>query len=425
MTFQKTFYLSQILGRKIFDAQDNYLGKIKDLLIDIQSIHADNIPQIKPRLIGVKLKKNNIIRYISYDTVDISKFKGRYSVSCKQDVDLSEDSISNSLKLNANILDKQIVDINGRKLVRVNDIRIVIISSGAYVIAVDVGIEGMLRRIDIARPLQKLFSIFKLSLPSKFILWDDVETIDHSSHNIKLSKTSSKLHRLHPSDLADIIEDMGRKSKTNIFSSLDDEKAADVLEELEPHVQVDIIESLPVHKAADVLEKMPANEAADIIDELEEEKAEQLLKEMESESSEEVRELLEYPDYTVGSIMTTDYLSFRDNHTVEDALQIIRQNKPEYDLLYNLFITDTNEKLIATLSLRDLVVSEPQTELNQIMKKKPVKVKDMDRIDTLAEITSKYNLLAIPVINEDDILLGMVVIDDIVEDLVNKGRTNK
>jgi Mg/Co/Ni transporter MgtE len=210
-----------------------------------------------------------------------------------------------------------------------------------------------------------------------------------------------------------------------VFAALDEEKAADVLEELETDTQVHIIENLPVEKVADVLEKMPADEVADILDALEDEKAELLLKEMEVDSSKEVRELLEYPEDTVGSIMSTEVLSFSKNFTVDDVIRDLRTKKPEAEELYNLFVTNEKEKLIATFSLRDLVVSDPTVTVEQIMKPSPVSLYDTQKLDEIAENISKYNLLAIPVVDRNDILQGMVVIDDVVEDLINKRRTNK
>ena len=189
-----------------------------------------------------------------------------------------------------------------------------------------------------------------------------MEAVDFSNLNIKLSKSYSKLQTLHPSDLADIIEELGKKSSADVFSALDEEQAADVMEELETDAQLHLIESLPVEKVADVLEKMPADEVADILDELEDEKAELLLNEMESDSSEEVRELLEYPHNTVGSIMFTDVLSFKQNDTVEDVIRELRNRKPEASELYNLFVTNEHEELIAAFSLRDLVVAEPNQQ---------------------------------------------------------------
>jgi hypothetical protein len=242
------------------------------------------------------------------------------NVTCTKLIELSADEVDNGLLLVENILDKQIVDLNGRKLVRVNDVRLATLPSGTYAIAVDIGIDGILRRIGIAGPIKRLLSIFRISIPTRFILWDDVQAIDFSNLNIKLSKSYARLQTLHPSDLADILEDLGKESSTSVFSALDEEKAADVLEELETDAQIHIVESLPVTKMADVFEKMPADEVADIIDELEDDKAELLLREMEEESSQEVRELLEYDDDLVGSIMTTDYLSFSSNKTVEEVL---------------------------------------------------------------------------------------------------------
>jgi Mg/Co/Ni transporter MgtE len=197
------------------------------------------------------------------------------------------------------------------------------------------------------------------------------------------------------------------------------------LEELEPYAQAQVIESLSVSKAADLLEKMPADEVADLFDELEDDKVEELLNEMEKESSEEVRELLEYDKDEVGSLMTTDFMSFHKTTTVEATLQALRTEKPEADMIYSLFVLDENERLVATVSLRDLVISQPEMTLSEIMNTEFISVKDEDQIDTLAMIILKYDLLAIPVVDANKILTGMVVIDDIVEDLMLKGKTKK
>ena len=218
---------------------------------------------------------------------------------------------------------------------------------------------------------------------------------------------------------------MGSASRAKIFEALDEERAADVLEEMEPYAQAQLIESLSIEKVADVLEKMPADEVADLLDTLEDEKAEQILNEMEKDSSEEVRELLEYESKEVGSLMTTDILSFHETMTVEDTLNELRRQKPEADVLYLMFVIDENEKLIATISLRDLVISGPQMKISEIMNKDIISVQDEDKVNTLGEIIEKYDLLAIPVTDAENTLLGMVVIDDIVEDLMDKGKTKK
>ena len=425
MTPQITFYASQIIGSKIIDQNGKYIGKVADIIVNTAQPGITYEEAFRPVIVGLKTKINGEVRFLDYNFIKIQTDRKRYTFMCSQIVLLTETVLENGLPLGKNIIDRQIVDINGRKLVRVNDVRMVSIASGTYAIAVDIGTEGLLRRLGIGDLVNKMLSIFKLTLPTQFILWDDVEAFDTSNFNIKLSHTSSKLQLLHPSDLADIIEEMGVHSRTKIFESLDEEKAADVLEEMEPHAQAQIIESLSIGKAADVLEKMPADEVADLFDELEDETVELLLNEMEKESSEEVRELLEYEDKEVGSLMTTDYLSFRESMTIEETLNELRIQKPEADMIYSLFITDEEEKLIATVSLRDLVISLPTMTLAEIMNRQIIAVNDEDKVDTLGAIISKYDLLAIPVTDSQNTLVGMVVIDDIVEDLMLKGKTKK
>jgi len=423
MTAQITFYLSQIIGGKIYDADGDRIGKIYDVIINLSSPAVPPDESFRPIVTGIKTKINGKLRFLKFRHFEISRIEKKFIFSCKQIIDLDEKEFENTLFLKRNVLDKQIVDINGRKLVRVNDIRLACVPSGTYAIAVDIGMEGLFRRMGVSEPFKKFLKIIKRSLPSQFILWDDVQTVDHSNFNIKLSHSSNKLHTLHPSDLADIIEEMGRTSRTKVFESLDEEKAADVMEELEPYAQAQIIESLPIGKAADVLEKMPADEVADLLDELEDERAEQLLNEMEKESSEEVRELLEYSRNEVGSIMTRDFISFQETMTVEETLNELRKQKPEQDVIYSLFVTNKDERLVATVPLRNLVISEPTLPLKKIMEKNAIFVYDDDKIDSLAEIISKYNLLAIPVTDRKKKLEGMVVIDDIVEDLLDRRKT--
>lgn len=425
MTSQITFYLSQIIGSRIYDLNGNGLGKVIDIIVDTNQQSTKNKKSFRPIIVGIKTKINGKISYLDFGSIKIESKLRSFSFICDK-LDFLSDSVINScLPLAKNILDRQIVDINGKKLVRVNDIRMVSIPSGTFAIAVDIGTEGLFRRLGADDWVNDILRLFKLSLPTRYILWNDVEAFDSSNYNIKLSNSTNKLQHLHPSDLADIIEDMSVQSRTKVFESLDEEKAADVLEEMEPYAQAQLIENLSIGKAADVLEKMPADEVADLLDGLEKETVELLLKEMENESSQEVRELLEYEDKEVGSFMTTDYLSFRKDMTIEDTLDKLRILKPEADRIYSLFITDIDEKLIATVSLRDIVVSKPNMILSDIMNTNFISVKDDDKIDILGSIISKYDLLAIPVTDENNALLGMVVIDDIVEDLMSKGKTKR
>ena len=422
MTSFTTFYLSRVIGEKVFDTNGKIIGIVKDLLIDSD---AKNHSLGRPLVNGIIIKSNNRFAFYSFQYFQIEKVNGKIKVSCTQLTELPTDIINSNLYLGESVLDKQIVDIDGHKLVRVNDVRLVSLAEGTFAVAVDISIEGLLRRIGIAKFFKFILSFLGTAIPARFILWEDVEAIDSTNLNIKLSKSYAKLHTLHPSDLADIIEDLGKKSSTEVFLALNEEKAADVLEELETETQVHILESLSIEKAADILEKMPADEVADILDNLETDQVELLLKEMEKDSSREVRELLDYPDNSVGSIMSTEILSFNENKTIEDVLNSLRTKKPDFETLYNFFVTNEKDVLLATFSLRDIVISPPGLQINQIMKPSPVHLCDHQKIDDIAEIISKYNLLAVPVVNSNHVLQGMVVIDDIIEDLINKRRTNK
>jgi magnesium transporter len=423
MTSLTTFFLSGIIGKEVFGADGDAIGVIRDLLVN--SVPSGQNDPNQQLVTGIKLKIDKETKFYSFNAFRVVKAREMLNVTCSGFIELSNDEIINGLLLVENILDKQIVDLNGRKLVRVNDVRLATLPAGTFAVAVDIGIEGLLRRIGISIPIKKILSLFKVNIPSKYILWDDVQAIDFSNLNIKLSKSYAKLHTLHPSDLADILEDLGKKSSTSVFSALDEEKAADVLEEMETQTQIQIIESLPVNKAADVLEKMPADEVADILDEMEDEKAEMLLKEMDSESSQEVRELLEYPENSAGGLMTTDVLSFRSELTVDEIIRELRLKKPEPSELYTLFVTEKNDELVGTFNLRDLIIAQPETTVGEIMKSEPVFLYDNQKIDDIAETISKYNLLAVPVVDHENLLQGMVVVDDVIEDLINKRRTNK
>jgi CBS domain-containing protein len=405
------FYLSRILNNKVF-CDNKSIGRLLDIGIDINS----NIPNI----IIAKIKMNKGIKYLSWKSFNVRKISGQYQLNVKKIEYVEPDK--NIYFLVKNILDKQIIDINGRKVVRVNDIRLTQTDNELLVIAVDIGIEGILRRLAIAKPLKKFLKIFNINISSKLILWRDIAALIQSNENIMLSTTYEKLSTLRPSDLADIIENIDSKTGIAIFSSLDDARAADVLEELEKESQINILKTLSKQKVADILEEMPADEVADVLDDLNKDMVEELLNKMEKDVSSEVRELMEYPDNTVGSLMTTDFIDFKESDTVEQTINRLRELKPESDVIYYLYVVDSKDKLTGVVSLRDLVISEPDTKLSEIMDNKPIYVKDMDSIESLIKIETKYNLMAVPVVDDNMVLRGTVIITDIIYELLKNRR---
>ena len=405
----RTFYLSRIIGQYLYFDNDSRIGKIQDIVVSLNFM--------RPKVVALQVRTKHGSQLIDFDKVRITKEDGQYTMHCSELVTYTPDA-SACKPLKKTVLDRQIVDINGRKVVRVNDLRLAVLEDGTYLIAVDVGMEGLLRRLGVAKLLVCLLKPFGVSVPNHLILWDEVETVDTGRTGIRLSSEVSNIGRLHPSDVADIIDSLDRNAQMAVFRSLDHEKAADVLEELEPETQASVLEMLPLEHAADLLESMPSDEVADILDGLNDEKAQALLDEMEDEASDEVRELMEYEDDSVGSIMSKDFIFFNENQTVADVFASLRQSRPESDSIYYLYIVNDEGQLVATVSLRDLIISDPDSTLSMIMSANIISVLDTDRIEAIVEIIDKYNLLAVPVTDDDQKLLGIVIINDVVYSLL-------
>ncbi|MBP2032840.1 CBS domain-containing protein/sporulation protein YlmC with PRC-barrel domain [Clostridium algifaecis] len=405
----KSAYLSRLLGNNIYINKTQILGTLKDLAVDV------NFKNPKVTVAEVKTKEGT--KFIDFDNISVSKEKGQYILVCNK---VQNKDLGNYMLLKKYVLDKQIIDVNGRKVVRANDVRLVILSSGMFIAAVDIGMEGLLRRIGIAKPLKRLG--FKVS--SKLMLWDEIQAA-FTSKDILLSKSYNKLHTLHPSDLADIIEDFDVNTGAIIFSSLDNAKAADVLEELEESVQVNLLRTLSTDKAVDVLEEMPSDEAADALDGLDENKAEELLNNMEKEASDEIRELMQYKEYLVGSLMNTDFISCPSDYTVGDVINDICQSTEEIDEFYYVYVVSDINKLVGSISLKDLIVSNSDKKLENIMNKEVIYIKDIDKINDLVKSIIKYNLFAIPVVDEQMRLIGNVSINDVLYEVTKYNKKYK
>jgi magnesium transporter len=404
-----SIYLSRILNNKVYTKDNKVIGTLKDLGVSLESAN--------PKVMVAKVKNKKGIVCIKWEHISISKVRGQYNLVCSK---IEEKPLEGYMLLKRYVFDKQIIDVNGRKVVRVNDIRMVSLSSGFFVVAVDIGMDGLLRRIGLAKPLKKV----GFNLSSKLMLWNDVQTISNSL-DLKLSKTYNKLTTLHASDLADIIEDFDTNTGMILFSSLDNAKAADVLEELEESAQIKLLSKLPVEKAADILEEMPADEVANILDGLNSETVEELLSNMEKDASDEVRELMEYDDKEIGSLMSTDYLFYTGEKTIEYVIENIREIKPEHEEIHYIYVIDVENKLRGTVSLRDVIVSEPALRLEVIMNKDFIYMQDTDKISGLIDVVSKYNLFAMPILDEGMELVGNVVVNDIVyEFLKNRKRVS-
>lgn len=408
-----TCFFSQLLGCPVLDESGEVLGNLEDL---------SAVPEGKRlKITAVAFVHKGVQTVVEPGAVTLEQSEGRIALEIADFLGKVPDALQ-QVKLRAQVLGKKVVDLKGRRIVRIGDLKLHASGGELTVVAVDAGLASRLRRWKMDGTAKKLFAFWGSTTPMHLIPWEDVEAVGAEHRELLGNREDSSLKSLHPADLADILEDLDHPTQMEVFSSLDDEQAADVLEELESDARIGMIQRLPVDKAADILEKMPADEAADILDELAEAKAEALLNEMEIESSEDVRELMEYPENTVGSLMSTDFVSFDEHHTVEETIRALRKLKPESNNIYYLYVVDAQEHLLSTVSLRDVIVSEPNTTLNEIMNRNVIYVYDTDRIDSLNDIVSKYSLLAVPVVDANKKLVGMAIINDIMESLMKSRR---
>lgn len=404
-----SFFLSKVLYKKVYDEFGDNIGKLWDVYVTKE----DGLP----RAIGYKLKKDG--EMFNYEFKNISFYQedsGRMSIKVKGVHEIIPRTYS--YLLSKHLLDKQIVDINGKKLVRVNDLRMAEIAGELKVIAVDTGVMALSRRLGIESLVVNVYKFLSKRPKDSLIMWDSVESLEMMSDSLKLSVPYQKLSKLHPADLADILEKMDTKYRKKIFESIDEDLAANILEEIEPEIQADILENLSQSKRAEVLESMPNDEIADILDEVDEETAEKILLTMEKEDAEEVRSLMMYEEEVAGSIMNKDFISFSINITVGETIELLRDIKPDDEVMHYIYIVDEGERLKGVVSLRDLIISSPDKKLLDIMNKDLTSIRDNQIIDDAVEIAIKYDLLSIPVVNDDNKLCGIVIINDIVEDIL-------
>lgn len=404
-----SIYFSDLLNSRVYLPSSDSYGILKDLLVQ-----NDESARVLSCVVNVRRKGERVLDFSGFT---ISLEDREYQIICKEEIEGK--NLEDAVSLRRHILDKQIVDINDKKVVRVNDVRLAFLASGGFPIAVDVGASGFFRRLGVIEIAQFVFRLFNRSVPSNLIRWRDIGVLSRYQGRIKLSVAEQKLLTLHPSDLSDIIEELDVYTGAAVFEALDHEKAADVLEELEDDAKVNLVEELSVEKVTEVFSKMPADEVADILDELDEDKVEELLSELDDDASSEIRELMQYAEGTAGSLMTTDFLVFPVDWTVGDVLEDLRRVKPGEDVINMIYVVDACNQLLGSVSLRDLLVSEPDTPLPYVMSDKPIVIQDSDKVESLAGVLSKYNLLAVPVINEKRKLLGAVVINDVIHGMLN------
>jgi magnesium transporter len=402
-------YLSQAIGRPVLDRQGEPIGKVADLIVAV----GDRYPPVTGLVVATDRRQifvpwSAVSAFdlagarLSTTTIDIDKFRQR----------------PNEIRLRQDLMDKQIVDIDGRKVVRVNDLRLDEIEGKLHLVAVDVGAAGLFRRLGFEGAYRTIARNLRLPVYERYIDWEDVDPVETSIASIKLRVPHQGLAELHPADLADILDQLAPKDRAGVLASLDDEAAADALEEMEPDTQVEVLEDLEPARAADILEEMSPDDAADLVADLSDETREEILALMERDEAEEVRELLGYPEDTAGGIMTTEFIAVPETLTAGETIDRLRELEPNAETIYYVYVTDQDERLVGVLSLRDLIVASPSARVGEVMIKEPVAVRVSDHEDEVAAVVARYNLLAVPVVDDDGRLAGIVTVDDAIDTIL-------
>ncbi|MGD0218355.1 MAG: CBS domain-containing protein [Desulfobaccales bacterium] len=398
------FFFSQLQGIPVYDRDRQRVGELRDLAIRWEGE--------TPKVTAIKYAKG-IQQLIPVDQIEEVKLTGvklKGTLEVERLVPMQPDEIY----MGKWLMDKQIIDTKGAKVVRVNDIKLFWLKSGErkYLlpVAVDIGLRGLARRLGIE-------FIFK-KRENHFVWWQSIQHLEEKTANLQLVSEKSQLDKLHPADLADILEDLDYKKRTDFIEDLDVETVAEAVAEMEADTQMEILEHLDSRQAAEILHEMPPDEAADLLGELTEEKSDELLKLMEPEEAQEVRELMGHAEGTAGALMTTEYIALPPELTVAEAFPRLRKLAAEAETIYYLYILGEDETLLGVVSLRDLLVAEPETRLQDLMQTRIISVVCEDTNEQVTDLIDKYALLALPVVDEGGKLEGIITVDDVLEMLI-------
>jgi CBS domain-containing protein len=329
------------------------------------------------------------------------------------------------LLLERDLLDQQIIDVHGRKVVRVNDVELFSEPVNHHIAlklaGVDVGARGAVRRLLRGVVPYGALSALLSKIPPRIIPWEFVDLIETDpSRRVKLRIEYSRLSKLRPADIADILEELAPAEREAVFESLKDEVAAQALEEVDPKLQVSLVEALDSDHAADIVEEMNPDAAADLLADLPEKTSEEILEEMAPEEREDVEELLEYPENTAAGRMTKDFLSFSPHATVADAIEALREFDGAKETLSTLYLVDKDDHLVGAVPLAGLVLAEPEVELASIADPEPLSCPAKANEREAAELFDKYNLLILPVVEKNGNLVGVMTADDVISMLRSK-----
>jgi len=411
-------FFSEILGRKVFDSDGSVLGTLSDLKVKLGELY--------PKIVSIVLRprrRRGLVEIGWAEAVALAPSGVRLKPGAEtklRPVEVAGDEIL----LRDELLDKQVVDTFGAKIERVNDIHLLAVKNELRVVHADYGMRGILRRLGWLGFVDRLSTwLFAARPGEKMISWKYIQPLlsDPVKKNLKLNVAARKIHELHPSDLADIIEDLDRVNQSSIFHSLDLQTAAQTLEEVDdPRLQASLIQTATDEVASDILEQMAPDEATDLLADLPEATKESLIRKMEKPSRDAVEALLKYEEGTAGSLMTKDFLSFPKDGTIGDAIEAFRKTTHPLDAVSYIYVSDANGRLAGVCTLRHLIVCDRATPLRLMMNPRLITVSADERISEVRSLFRKYKFLALPVVDAEGRLEGLITLKDIVREEIEK-----
>jgi magnesium transporter len=393
-------YLSELIGAPVRDPAGRIVARVTDLLVPADA----DYPAIDA--LALKASKGNRMT-VPWSAVRLLDDGGLSLLSGLADSP-TFDPPPHELSLARQVLDHQIIDVNGVRVVRVNDLQLAPADGSYRLVGVDISTAGLLRRLGAGRVLGAL----GVHLTPKAIAWEAIEPVESGAAGVKLKVSHEDLAKLHPSDIAQIISQLDQHHVHEVLDTLDDAAAADTLGEVSPDLQLALIRGMEPERAADILEEMEPDDAADILGDLEPERARDLLSRMETEEADDVRELLTYDDESAGGLMTNDVVTVPPTVTAEQAIGLVRQQAANMDNVYYVYVVDEGERLLGVLSLRELIVADPSTPIGRVMHRELIRGRLDDSHDEVARMIAKYNLLALPIVDDLGRLRGIVTVDD-------------
>lgn len=401
-------FLAQILNRPVRDAAGIQLGWVEDLILT----DLDLFPRVRAIVLA---RRGQGAVFVPWEIVDRLDGHAVIHLTVPREQLTTTPLEEDATFLRRDILDKQVVDIHGRKVVRVNDLQLAPLDHELRLIGADIGVSGLLRRLNLERPARAVARSLKATLPARVIPWNYVEGLETEWPSLRLNVTHRRLRELPPTDIADIVSQLHPADREELLLHIDDETLADTLPYLEEDLQAEVILAMSDERASDIMEILPPDEAADVLGDISEERAGRILNLMEPEEAEDVRELLRYADDTAGGRMTNDFLAFSQEMTVGQTLDTMRAEAPDAEAIYYLYVTDAAGRLDGVLSLRDLITATDDTPLSALAKRDIISVRIDDDQETVAQRLNHYHLLAVPVIDADGVLHGIVTVDDVLD----------